>query len=68
MVSSVGGLNPRPLSHESSALTTKPQLLAKFFFLLIVIIQLMGSVMDWPQVISLSNIYRTTVDLYLYEV
>jgi len=28
MVSTVGGLNPRPLSHESSALTTRPRLLA----------------------------------------
>jgi hypothetical protein len=28
MVSSVGGLNPRPLSHESSALISRPQLLA----------------------------------------
>jgi hypothetical protein len=26
MGSSVGGLNPQPLSHESSALTTRPQL------------------------------------------
>jgi hypothetical protein len=25
----IGGLNPRPLSHESFALTTRPQLLAK---------------------------------------
>ncbi len=28
MVSSVGGLNPRPPSHESSALTARPRLLA----------------------------------------
>jgi hypothetical protein len=29
MVSTVGGLNPQPLSHESSALTIRPRLLAK---------------------------------------
>jgi hypothetical protein len=28
MVSSVGCLSPQPLSHESTALTTRPQLLA----------------------------------------
>jgi hypothetical protein len=27
-----GCLNPRPISHESSALTTRPQLLAKFCY------------------------------------
>ncbi len=41
MVSTVGGLNPRPLNHESSALTTRP-------WLLVYVIAQTWHITKWP--------------------